>query len=149
MQNTLSWSRLLIHPHGVERAHDFLGNSANTDLIHQAKEEPGQALVPTPTLETNKAFFGAYLTTILKVINTRNEESSLQLSSLLQLVTRDVTKDTILCQSLNRPIYIKDRDTEGTYKLCLVYFSLNCNININLRPNISSQPKTRLLKHFV
>ena len=71
---------------------------------------------------TNKQteFFGAYLITILKVINTRNEESSLQLSSLLQLVTRDVTKDTILCQSLNRPIYIKDRHTEGTYKLLFI-----------------------------
>ena len=48
------WSRLLIHPHGVEGAHDFLGNSANTDLICQAKGERGQAPVPTPTLETNK-----------------------------------------------------------------------------------------------
>ena len=32
----------------------FLGNSANTDSIRQAKGEPGQAPVPTPTLETNK-----------------------------------------------------------------------------------------------
>ena len=32
----------------------LLGNSANTDSFHQAKGEPGQALVPTPTLETNK-----------------------------------------------------------------------------------------------
>ena len=39
---------------GVEGAHDFLGNSANTDSIHQEKGEPGQAPVPTPTLETNK-----------------------------------------------------------------------------------------------
>ena len=29
-------------------------NSANTDLIRQAKWEPGQAPVPTLTLETNK-----------------------------------------------------------------------------------------------
>ena len=35
-----------------EGAHDFLGNSANTDLIRQAKGEPGQAPVPNPTLET-------------------------------------------------------------------------------------------------
>ena len=35
-------------------AHDFLGNSANTDSIRQAKGELGQAPVPTPTLETNK-----------------------------------------------------------------------------------------------
>ena len=48
------WSRLLVHPRGVEGAHDFLGNSANSDLIRQAKGEPGQAPVPTPTLETNK-----------------------------------------------------------------------------------------------
>ena len=48
------WSRLLIHPHGVEGAHDFLGNSANTNLIRQAMGEQGQALVTTPTLETNK-----------------------------------------------------------------------------------------------
>ena len=47
-------SRLLLRPRGVEGAHDFLGNSANTDLICQAKGEPGQAPVPTPTLETNK-----------------------------------------------------------------------------------------------
>ena len=33
-----------------------LGNSANTDSIHQAKGEPGQAPVPTPTLETNKHY---------------------------------------------------------------------------------------------
>ena len=32
----------------------LFGNSANTNLIHQAKGEPGQALVPTPTHETNK-----------------------------------------------------------------------------------------------
>ena len=54
------------------------------------------------------AFFIAYLVTILKTLNARNEESSLQLSSLVQLVTRDITKETILCQSLNRPIYIKE-----------------------------------------
>ena len=48
------WSRLLIHPRSVEGAHDFLGNSANTNSICQAKGEPGQAPVPTPTLETNK-----------------------------------------------------------------------------------------------
>ena len=41
------WSRLLIHPHGVEGAHDFLENSAITDLIGQAKGEPGQALAQT------------------------------------------------------------------------------------------------------
>ena len=29
----------------------LLGNSANMDLIRQAKGEPGQAPVPTPTLE--------------------------------------------------------------------------------------------------
>ena len=51
------WSRLLIHPHSVEGAHDSLGNSANTDLICQAKGEPGQNPVPTPTLETNKHSF--------------------------------------------------------------------------------------------
>ena len=39
---THRWSRLLIHPRCVERAHgDFLGNSVNTDLIRQAKGEPG------------------------------------------------------------------------------------------------------------
>ena len=32
----------------------LLGNFANTDSIRQAKGEPGQALVPTLTLETNK-----------------------------------------------------------------------------------------------
>ena len=47
-------SKLLIRPRGVEGAHDVLGNSANTDLICQATGEPGQATVPTPTLETNK-----------------------------------------------------------------------------------------------
>ena len=47
-QLSIPWSRLLIHPRGVEGAHDFLGNSANTDLIRQAKG------VLTPTLETNK-----------------------------------------------------------------------------------------------
>ena len=46
-------SRLLIHPRGVEGAHDFFGNSANTDLICQAKGKPRQAPVPTRTLETN------------------------------------------------------------------------------------------------
>jgi len=46
------WSRLLVHPRGVEGAHYFLGNSENSDLIRQAKGEPGQAPVPTPTLET-------------------------------------------------------------------------------------------------
>ena len=39
-----------------EGAHDFLRNSANTDSIRQAKGKPGQAPVPTPTLETNKRF---------------------------------------------------------------------------------------------
>ena len=48
------WSRILIHPRGVEGAHDFLGNSANTDLICQAKGGPGQAPVSTHTLETNE-----------------------------------------------------------------------------------------------
>ena len=48
------WSRLLIHPRGVEGAHNFLGNSANTDSICQEKGELGQAQVPTPTLETKK-----------------------------------------------------------------------------------------------
>ena len=57
VNNLVPWSRLLIHPCGVEGAHDFLGNSANTDLIRQAKGEPGQALVPIPTLETNKFQF--------------------------------------------------------------------------------------------
>ena len=38
----------------MEGAYDFLGNSANTDLICQAKGEPGQALVLTPTLEKTK-----------------------------------------------------------------------------------------------
>jgi hypothetical protein len=52
--NNTVWSRLLIHPRGVEGAHDFLGNSANKDSIRHAKREPGQAPVPTPTLETNK-----------------------------------------------------------------------------------------------
>ena len=33
---------------------ESLGNSANTDLIRQAKREPRQVLVPTPTLETNE-----------------------------------------------------------------------------------------------
>ena len=46
----------LKHPHGVEGAHDFLGKSANTS-IRQSKGEVGQALVPTPTLETNKKHF--------------------------------------------------------------------------------------------
>ena len=45
---------LLIHPRGVKGAHDFFGNSANTDLIRQAKGKPGHALVPTSTLETYK-----------------------------------------------------------------------------------------------
>ena len=53
-KTTQLWSRLLIHPRGVEGAHDFLENSANMDLILQAKGEPGQAQVPTPTIETNK-----------------------------------------------------------------------------------------------
>ena len=35
---------------------NFFGNSANTDLIRQAKGEAGQAPVPTPTLETNKEY---------------------------------------------------------------------------------------------
>ena len=34
--------------------HDFLGNSANMDMICQAKGEPGQSPVPTPTLEKKK-----------------------------------------------------------------------------------------------
>ena len=42
------WSRLLIQPRDVAGGHDFLGNSANRDSIHQAKGKPGQ------TLETNK-----------------------------------------------------------------------------------------------
>ena len=46
------WSRLFIHPHGVEGAHNFLGNSANTDLIRQAKGVCTS--VPTPTLETKQ-----------------------------------------------------------------------------------------------
>ena len=50
---------LLIHPRGVKGAHDFLGNSANTDSIRQAKGEPGQAPIPTPTLETNKQEFNS------------------------------------------------------------------------------------------
>ena len=33
-------SRLLIHPCGVEGAHDFFGNSANTDSIRQATGIP-------------------------------------------------------------------------------------------------------------
>ena len=49
--------RLLIHPCGVEGAHDFLGNSVNMDSKRQANGELGQASVPTPTLETNKANF--------------------------------------------------------------------------------------------
>ena len=48
-----------MQPCGVEGAHDFLGNSANMDLIRLAKGELGQALVPTPTLETN-IVFGSY-----------------------------------------------------------------------------------------
>ena len=40
---------LLIHPCGVKGAHDFFGNSANTDLIRQAKGVP---LASTPTLAT-------------------------------------------------------------------------------------------------
>ena len=52
-------STLLIHPCGSEGAHDFLGNSANTDLIRQAKGEPGQAPVPTPTLERKKQTMNA------------------------------------------------------------------------------------------
>ena len=51
--DTQEGSRLLIHPRGVEGAHDFLGNSANTDLIRQAKGKERQAPVPTPTLKTN------------------------------------------------------------------------------------------------
>ena len=51
-------SMLLIHPCGSEGAHDFWGNSANTDLIHcRQRGKPGQAPVPTPTLETNKQAF--------------------------------------------------------------------------------------------
>ena len=60
-------------PRGVEGAHDFLGNSANTDLICQAKGERGQAPVPTPTLETNKQTnkqekLGAYCPNIYIVV---------------------------------------------------------------------------------
>ena len=71
------WSRLLIHPRGVEGAHDFLGNSANTDLIRQAKGEPGQAPVPTPTLETNKQelILPHYLYRILKSVKLRPSKS--------------------------------------------------------------------------
>ena len=47
-----TWSRFLIHPCVVEGAHNFLGNSASTDLIRQTKRELGQVLVLTPTLET-------------------------------------------------------------------------------------------------
>ena len=44
-------------PHGVEGAHDFLGNSANTDSICQAKGEPGQARYPLlPLKQTNKGW---------------------------------------------------------------------------------------------
>ena len=38
-----------------------LGNSANTDSIRQAKGEPGQTPVPTPTLETNKAKSSSFM----------------------------------------------------------------------------------------
>ena len=38
----------------MEGALDFSGNSANADLVRQAKGDPEQAPVPTPTLETNK-----------------------------------------------------------------------------------------------
>ena len=51
------WSRLLIHPRGVEGAQNFLENSANTNLIRQAKGRPGQAPVPTrllPLKQTNE-----------------------------------------------------------------------------------------------
>ena len=42
-------------PHGVEGAHDFLGNSANTDSICQAKGEPGKPRYPLlPLKQTNK-----------------------------------------------------------------------------------------------
>ena len=44
-------------PPGCGGPHDFLGNSANTVLIRQAKGEQGQAPVPTSTLETNKPFW--------------------------------------------------------------------------------------------
>ena len=44
-----------------------MGDSANTDSICQAKGEPGQAPVPTPTLETNKPqSILFYITTELK-----------------------------------------------------------------------------------
>ena len=33
----------------------IFGDSTNTDSIHRAKGEPGQAPVPTPTFDTNKA----------------------------------------------------------------------------------------------
>ena len=39
----------------MEGAYDFLGNSANRDSICQAKGEPGQAPVPTPTLEKKQS----------------------------------------------------------------------------------------------
>ena len=48
-----TWGRIPVNACSVDGAHDFLGNSANTDLIRQAKGELGQAPVPTPTLETN------------------------------------------------------------------------------------------------
>ena len=39
-----------------------MGNSANTDSIRQAKGEPGQAPIPTPTLETDRRnIFQKYL----------------------------------------------------------------------------------------
>ena len=51
------WSRLLIHTRGVEGAHNYLGNSANTDLICQAKGEPGQAPEPLlPLKQKNKQY---------------------------------------------------------------------------------------------
>ena len=48
------------YPSGHAKKHHFgelciFGDSANTDSICRAKEELGQAPVPTPTFETNKA----------------------------------------------------------------------------------------------
>ena len=40
-------------------------NQENTDLIRQAKGDPGQAPVPTPTLETNKHESGKDASSVL------------------------------------------------------------------------------------
>jgi hypothetical protein len=55
----------------MEGAYDFLGNSANTDLIYQAKGEPGQALVSNPTLETNKYFSALNIFYFLKPYHSK------------------------------------------------------------------------------